>query len=76
MRTPQRNDHLPPILAGIVNSLTPKVPKPPCRCDRLSFPHRRAWQCDAHADHALDINDRADRAYDDAVQAELDSREA
>ncbi|HQR20075.1 MAG TPA: hypothetical protein PKV98_04370 [Burkholderiaceae bacterium] len=27
--------------------------EPPCQCDRLAFPHRRAWQCDANEDRAL-----------------------
>lgn len=29
---------------------------PPCKCERLSFPHRRAWQCDAFEDEALSFH--------------------
>lgn len=28
---------------------------PPCRCERLGFPHRQSWQCDAHVDETLDL---------------------
>lgn len=35
--------------------------EPPCVCDRLPFPHRRAWQCDANDDRALRSTD-LDRA--------------
>lgn len=27
-----------------------KAKAPPCQCDRLRFPHRRDWRCDAYAD--------------------------
>jgi hypothetical protein len=73
-----RNTHLPPVLAGIVNSLTPKVPaqKPPCQCAAYAFPHRHGSRCATTNDTGYDINDRADRAYDDAVADELAARRA
>ena len=35
--------------------VTNKHKRPPCRCERLPFPHRWSWHCDAFEDDALDV---------------------
>lgn len=39
--------------------MRPRPTTPPCRCDRLAFPHRRDRLCDAHEDRALHGTDIA-----------------
>jgi len=51
------NDHVHPVFAGILANAAKAAKPKPCRCERLGFPHRRAWQCDAFEDHALDGHD-------------------
>jgi hypothetical protein len=50
-------------------------PVPPCKCERLPFPHRHAWQCD---DFALALADAAEGYDDDSAteRAVFDATEA
>lgn len=58
-----RNDHLPDLIASILNAASPHVPMPnpaPCTCGAYPFPHRPNG-----GDCATWWHDEAEREYQD-----------